>query len=138
MADLASLPLTNASYDFIFCLASIQHMPFADSISKLRDALAPGGVLAILGCFRHSTPGDHLPDLLAVPMNLVANLLVRVRTQVSGRPTGPVSIAPVMDPPMTLPEIRAEASQLLPGAVIRRRLYWRYSLIHPPRGTTGV
>lgn len=34
---------------------------------------------------------------------------------------------------MTLAEIRAQARELLPGAVIRRHLYWRYSLVYRNR-----
>ena len=45
-----------------------------------------------------------------------------------GAPSGP--LPPIMDPTMTLPEIRRAARDLLPGAVIRRHLYWRYSLIY--------
>jgi hypothetical protein len=37
---------------------------------------------------------------------------------------------PIMDPDLTLAEIRARAGMLLPGAVIRRHLYWRYSLVY--------
>jgi hypothetical protein len=34
---------------------------------------------------------------------------------------------------MTLPEIRAEAATLLPGALIRRLLFWRYLLVYRDR-----
>jgi SAM-dependent methyltransferase len=141
-ADLADFPLSGASYDFIACLASIHHMPFAGTVTTLRDALTPGGVLAVLGCFRYSTPRDYLPDLVAAPTNLVASLTVRAKARIGSR-TGQVNTAPVMDPPMTLPEIRSEASRLLPGVVIRRLLFWRYSLIyrdatdHRPRACTS-
>jgi hypothetical protein len=35
-----------------------------------------------------------------------------------------------MDAGMTLPQIREQARELLPGARIRRRLYFRYSLVY--------
>jgi len=47
-----------------------------------------------------------------------------------GRRAAQASAAPVVDPQTTLPEIRREARRLLPAAVIRRRLYWRYTLIY--------
>jgi SAM-dependent methyltransferase len=126
---LADHPLHDAGYDFVSCLASIHHMPFAATITALRDALAPGGVLAVLGCFRYSTPADLLPDLVAAPTNLVANVAVRARARFGAR-TGQVNTAPVMAPRMTLPEIRTEAARLLPGVAVRRHLYWRYSLVY--------
>lgn len=41
---------------------------------------------------------------------------------------------PVLDPTETLPEIRAAADECVPGALLRRRLFWRYTLLwrRPP------
>lgn len=129
-ADLADHDL--GRYDYISCIAGIHHMPFAETVGRLRDALAPGGVLAIVGCYRQATPADYLPDLVAIPANLVANTVVRALSRY--RPTSQVDTAPVANPRMTLPEIRREAGRLLPGAVIRRRLFWRYSLVYRRTG----
>jgi 2-polyprenyl-3-methyl-5-hydroxy-6-metoxy-1,4-benzoquinol methylase len=49
LADVTRVALPAGRYDFISCLASIHHMPFA-TVATLREALAPGGVLVILGC----------------------------------------------------------------------------------------
>jgi hypothetical protein len=38
--------------------------------------------------------------------------------------------APTAEPQLTLAEIRQVAAQVLPGARIRRRLFWRYSLAY--------
>ena len=46
----------------------------------------------------------------------------------SGPPEPPMPT--VWPPPLTLAEIRAQAHTLLPGARIRRHLYWRYSLVY--------
>lgn len=129
VADLAGQDLGSARYDFISCLASIHHMPFAETVTMLREALAPGGVLAVLGCFRYAAPVDYLPDLVAAPANLVANAVVRAKARAGGR-ASEINAAPVLAPRMTLAEIRKEAARLLPGAVVRRRLYWRYSLVY--------
>lgn len=120
-ADIRDLDLT-PGYDFISCIAAIHHVPFEPTIAKLRDALAPGGVLAILGLSRYTLA--HLGiDLIAFWPNKVRQLRAALRTP---EPRVP---APVMDAQLSLAEIRAKATTLLPGAVIRRRLYWRYSLV---------
>lgn len=129
-AALASHDLGDRRYDYISCIASIHHMPFAETITRLREALTPGGVLVIVGCYRQASWADYLPDLIAIPTNLAANAAVRAIARYSGRPITQVDTAPVMMPQMTLPEIKREAHRLLPGAVIRRRLFWRYSLIY--------
>jgi len=134
-ADLADHDL--GRYDFIACIASVHHMPFAETVTRLRDALAPGGVLAILGCYRQVTPADYLRDLVAIPSNLAANAVVAAIARYRSSSTFPHTPAPVMRPETTLREIKRDARLVLPGAVIRRRVYWRYSLVyrHPPAAT---
>jgi SAM-dependent methyltransferase len=120
-ADIRDLDLDG--YDYIASIAAIHHVPFAETVVRLRDALAPGGVLAILGLSRPTLPDLALSAIAFAP-NRVRILTGRLR----GTPPGPRP--PIMDPTMTLPEIRAAAGDLLPGATIRRHLYWRYSLIY--------
>ena len=121
-ADVRDLDL--AGYDFISCIASIHHLPFRPTVSALRDALNPGGVLAILGLSRY-TPSHLGIDLIAFWPNKVQQLRHALRTPAAG-----TTRAPVMDAQLSLAEIRAQAAPLLPGAVIRQHLYWRYSLIY--------
>jgi SAM-dependent methyltransferase len=127
-ADLLDLDLGSGRYDYIACIASIHHMPFAEAITRLHQALAPGGVLAILGCYRQTTLPDYLACLVAIPLNLARNAAVNRKTRRRHRslPAAP----PIMDPQMSLPQLKQAAQRLLPGAVIRRHLYWRYSLIY--------
>jgi len=121
-ADIRDLDLT-PGYDFISCIAAIHHVPFGPTVTQLRDALAPGGVLAILGLSRYTLA--HLGiDLIAFWPNKIRQLQAALRHP-DARPR-----TPVMDAQLTLTEIRAQARTLLPGARIRRHLYWRYSLIY--------
>lgn len=129
-ANVTETELPKAHYDFISCLASIHHMPFG-TVAALRDALAPGGVLVILGCYPEKTRFDWAWSLAAVPVNAVARLTVAVKD--SFRPaaasTGRGQVkAPVSQPTMPLLQIRREAAVLLPGCSIRRLLFWRYLL----------
>ena len=121
--DMRSFPLAPNSYDFISCIASIHHLPFADTVSRLRDALAPGGVLAILGLSK-PTLTDYAVAAVAAPANWAHG--IHARLDKAAESTQP----PIRDPEMTLKEIRREAEALLPGARIRRHLYWRYSLVY--------
>jgi SAM-dependent methyltransferase len=109
------------SYDFVSCIASLHHAPFAPTARRLRAALRPGGVLAVLGLTR--------PTLADLPHAAVAFLPNRIRIAL-GPPRDDAPMPPIKDPAMTLREIRAEARELLPGARIRRHLYFRYSLIY--------
>lgn len=124
-ADITRTELREEHYDFISCLASIHHMPFG-TVAALRDALAPGGTLAILGCYPERSPVDYAWSMAAVPVNAAARLMVAVRESgANGSPR-----APVKPPEMPLEEIRRAAGELLPGASIRRLLFWRYLLVY--------
>lgn len=144
-ADVTELELPPRHYDFISCLASIHHMPFSTA-GALRDALAPGGVLVILGCYPAKTWRDWAWFVAAVPVNAVARLAVAVRerfrspgkaTASDGKAASPDAgrvSAPTREPEVTLPQIQREAAGLLPGCRIRRLLFWRYLLVfrnHP-------
>jgi hypothetical protein len=98
-------------------------MPFAPTIERLRAALAPGGVLAVLGLCRPTWA-----DLAVAAVGFVPDNAHKLAGQLRRVPPEPVP--PIMDPDLTLAEIRAQARTLLPGAVIRRHLYWRYSLVY--------
>lgn len=135
-ADAAALELPPRHYDFISCLASLHHMPFG-TVATLREALAPGGVLVVLGCYPERTWADYAWAAAAVPVNAVARLSVAAAERLRRRPPGPAARpgsgpvqAPVRRPELPLPQIREEAAALLPGCRIRRLLFWRYLLVH--------
>ena len=131
-ADVTKLELPRQQYDFISCLASIHHVPF-DTVSKLRGALAPGGVLAILGLYRGAGVMDHLTSAAAIPCNGVARVAVNVWERTVPEQAAPARFgghAPVADPTMTLNEVKGAADELLPKSDLRRLLFWRYLLVY--------
>ncbi|MEU7579613.1 class I SAM-dependent methyltransferase [Streptomyces sp. NPDC041068] len=132
-ADVTKEDLPDGHYDVITCLASLHHMPF-DTVTRLRAALAPGGSLLVLGCYAGLTPWD----VVASPANAVARVAVYAGERLRGDRTPPLK-APVHEPDMRLPQVRAEAARLLPGSRVRQLLFWRYLLIYRrlPRHTEG-
>ncbi|MFJ8467686.1 class I SAM-dependent methyltransferase [Streptomyces swartbergensis] len=118
--------LPDGPYDVITCVAVVHHLPFTRALAAFRDRLAPGGTLVIVGVSRERTPVDHLLSAASVPLNIVMALLKN-----RGRPAPhPVSMTARTSPAdMTFPEIAREARNVLPGARLRRRLFWRYTLV---------
>ncbi|MFJ9470735.1 class I SAM-dependent methyltransferase [Streptomyces caniferus] len=125
VADAAA-DVPDGSYDVITCVATLHHLPFARALTRLRSRLAPGGTLVIVGLARADTPVDHLLGLVAIPANAATGWLKN-----KGRPSPrPVSMtAPTRSADMTFAEIVREAEEILPGARLRRRLFWRYTLV---------
>ncbi|MFF8790935.1 class I SAM-dependent methyltransferase [Streptomyces sp. NPDC015125] len=131
-ADVTGLELPAGHYEFISCLASIHHLPF-ETVTALRKALAPGGVLVILGCYPEKSAADWAWSLAAVPVNAVARLAVAAAE--GRRPSGAAPVqAPVTPPDVPLSRIRRDAAVLLPGCRIRRLLFWRYLLVFRENG----
>lgn len=123
-ADVTAVDLPKGHYDVITCLASLHHMPF-DTVTRLRDALTPGGTLLVLGCYA----GMTWWDFAASPANAVARMTVYASERLRGAHTPPLK-PPVHRPDMRLPDIRTEAARLLPGSSVRQLLFWRYLLTY--------
>ncbi len=125
---LADAPtgLPDRSYDVITCVAVLHHLPFTETLEAFRDRLAPGGTLVVVGVCRARTPTDHLLGIASIPLNIVM-ALVKNRGRRAPRPASMTALT--RQPDMTFPEIRREARAVLPGARLRRRLLWRYTLV---------
>ncbi|WP_168217056.1 bifunctional 2-polyprenyl-6-hydroxyphenol methylase/3-demethylubiquinol 3-O-methyltransferase UbiG [Cellulomonas sp. Y8] len=113
-------------YDAVTAVAVLHHLPMAEALTRWRALLRPGGVLVVVGCYREATRRDRAVSLLAVPANLVVGLLLGRRAAASRV----AMAAPTREPEATLADVRAAAARLLPGARVRRRLFWRYTLVH--------
>jgi SAM-dependent methyltransferase len=119
VADFLTWP-TTPTYDFVSMIATLHHLPFQEGLARAADALRPGGVLAVLGLERQrSVLATIARSAIAYPVSAWYRLT---------RQTSPVG-APIRDPIVTLGEIRSDAAAIVPGAVVRRHLLWRYSLL---------
>ncbi|MFI0150056.1 class I SAM-dependent methyltransferase [Streptomyces lydicus] len=114
------------TYDVITCVATIHHLPFTQALTVFRRHLAPGGTLVILGLSHPTTPGDHLLGAAAAPLNAATGWL-KNKGRTAPRPLSMTAATRPAD--MAFPDIVREAHTVLPGAQLRRRLFWRYTLV---------
>lgn len=113
-------------YDVITCVATIHHMPFSDALTHFRQHLAPGGTLVVVGLSRPQSRSDHLIGAVAIPSN-VAMAWIKNKGRKAPRPAS--MTAPTQPATMTFADIVRDARRALPGARLRRRLFWRYTLV---------
>ncbi|MFD7745802.1 class I SAM-dependent methyltransferase [Streptomyces sp. NPDC059698] len=113
-------------YDVITCVAAVHHMPLRDALTRFRRHLSPGGTLVIVGVYRPQSPSDHLLDAVAVPANIVM-AWIKNRGSKGARPAS--MTAPTRAATMSFADIVLDAHRALPGARLRRRLFWRYTLV---------
>jgi ubiquinone/menaquinone biosynthesis C-methylase UbiE len=123
--DVLSLDLPAGAYDAVAAIASLHHMPLDAALRRFSELVHPGGTVAVLGLYRAEAPGDYA--LAAVAM--AANPAVGAWKAALGRRATPYGNMPVLDAPATMSEIKAAASKRMAGAVIRRHVFFRYSLI---------
>jgi len=116
-------------YDCIVSIATMHHLPFQEVLEKIKKALRPGGVLLILDLYKHKSVTDLLLSLAAAPVNLVYTLLKTGRLRKSREEIEAWVEHGKHDKYMTIDELRAIYCKLSPGAILKRHLFWRYSLV---------
>ncbi|MFF0308514.1 class I SAM-dependent methyltransferase [Streptosporangium sp. NPDC004379] len=123
-------------WDAVTLVAVLHHLPLVPTLRELRGCLAPGGRLVVVGCHREAGPADLITALPA----MVANPIMGLVKHPARADAPPLHMtAPTVDPQETLADIRAAVAGELPGARIRRRLFWRYTLVYDaPAGRSGA
>jgi SAM-dependent methyltransferase len=118
--------LAEDGYDAVTAISSLHHMPLRPALARLASMVDTGGVLVVVGLYRPATVGDYALNVVAVPANGLVGVALALQRR-TGKPDD--EGMPVREPVDTLAEIRAAAANLLPGAAIRRGLFWRYLLL---------
>jgi 2-polyprenyl-3-methyl-5-hydroxy-6-metoxy-1,4-benzoquinol methylase len=108
-----------ARFDLITFVASIHHMDLRTTLQKARELVTPVGTIAVVGLSANTSPVDWAVAALQV-------LPVRVASRLHHE-TRDIGV-PVVEPSNDLREIRSIADEEVPGARIRRGLYYRYLL----------
>jgi len=129
IGDVTELELPAEHFDCIVSIATLHHLPLEVILLKLKRALRPEGVLAVLDLYRAESLVDYALSALALPVS------VALRVGKTGRLRPPRAEREAWaeherhDAHLTLAEIRQLCAANLPGALVRRHLLWRYSII---------
>jgi SAM-dependent methyltransferase len=116
-------------FDCIASIATLHHLPMRSVLDRMKGALRAGGSLLILDLYRGEGLGDVLASVVAVPCAGGLRLIK------SGHLREPAEIREAWaahgehDAYLTLSEVRRICDELLPGAMVKRHLLWRYSVV---------
>jgi SAM-dependent methyltransferase len=128
--DFLATSFEPGSLDLVTSIASLHHMDAEVALRRMSGLLRPGGVLAVVGLARDSTPADLARAVPAVIGTRLHGAASGWRRRAAGRPPAATYQPPVVwPPPLTYREMRRLAARVLVGARYRRHLYWRYSLV---------
>ncbi len=125
VGDFLAWPFPAGSFGLISCVAALHHMDAPAALARMKQLLAPGGRLVVIGVAR-----SRLPDLPRDAIAAVVNLGYRAARGYWQHPS------PVLWPPShTYRQIHAVTEAILPGVTFRRLLLWHYLLdwVKPPR-----
>jgi 2-polyprenyl-3-methyl-5-hydroxy-6-metoxy-1,4-benzoquinol methylase len=128
-ADVLSRSFSPEQFDYIVSVAALHHMPMEAILLKMKKALAKGGTLAVLDIYK-ARFSDLFVNLVAIPANLYMQ-----RVKNGRRPPASAEARAAMkehgahDSYLTLSEVHQMCEDLLPGARVRRHLFWRYSIV---------
>jgi SAM-dependent methyltransferase len=111
-------------YDLITMVAVLHHLDPTTALTQVRRLLAPQGRLLVVGLAPPVTMRDQLVDVASALANPVMGIIKHPRPhrQLDEPPF------PMREPDVSFDQLRVLAGQILPGAVMRRRLFFRYTL----------
>lgn len=115
-----AVPERLGRFETVTCVAVLHHLPLEAGLARLGGLVAPGGRLVVVGLAASRSAWDWLLSGLSV-----------VPVRVAGRwhhETRDIGVRTAR-PRESLSQIRAAARRLLPGARVRRRFYYRYTLV---------
>ena len=114
LGDVLEVDLPVAGFDLVVSVASLHHLDFDDGLRRMGALVAPGGVLAVVGLARDSSPRDYAASAVGV-VQLRTLGRRRLRAQ---RSDGNPDAMPILDPTMTYRAVRDRAA----GAAARCRV----------------
>lgn len=130
LADAMRWNFPRSHFDFICSIATLHHLRQQELLVKMRDALKPGGVLAIIDLVESNSLVERMLDVIALGVTPSLRLLYNGQSQPPAEIRKAWEQHGKHDSYSTISQMRALANQLFPGADVTRLLLWRYSLVY--------
>ncbi|WP_026926996.1 class I SAM-dependent methyltransferase [Granulicoccus phenolivorans] len=119
------LDAVSGGADLITMVAVLHHLDLAAALTQVRRILSPGGRFLCVGLARPDSFTDHAWEAASILTNPLIGV---VRHPWVAHPAPGPAPFPVRDPQLTFAEIRARASDILPGVRMRHQLAFRFTL----------
>lgn len=128
-ADFGST-LGDGEADLITMVAVLHHMDLDDALARIPRLVAPGGRLLVVGLARPDSLADLAFDVVSGAANPVMGMIKHPQpVRPPERAPDAQPVVPMMDSTTTFAEIAKAARAHLPGSTVRRRLFFRYTLL---------
>lgn len=130
LADAMTYNFPESHFDYVCSIATLHHLQQRDLLLKIKHALRPGGVLVVLDLVESNTVAERMMDVTGMGVSVSLRLIH------NGRLKPPAAVRKAWeehgqhDSYLTVNQVRTLADQFLPGALVKRHLLWRYSLVY--------
>lgn len=128
-ADIMEWEASECQFDAIVSVATLHHLSLEVLLPRMARWLRPGGVLALLDLTRDGSLFDSARSALAFPVNVLMMKLRNGRFRPSRESREIWNAHGKHDRYLTCAEAREIYGRLLPGSIVRRHFYWRYSAV---------
>lgn len=129
LSDIMSSELPADHFDCIASIATLHHLPAREALLKIKRALKPSGVLLLLDLFQpRRTVLDALLNIVAGVSSVSLNLIHNRRLKQPRAVRAAWEEHGQHDSYPTMNDVRMLCEELLPGALVQRHLFWRYSI----------
>lgn len=129
VADALNWDYPPDRFDFVVSIAAFHHLPLGEILTRLKLSLRSGGILVVLDLVDEEGIKDYSINLIAIPTHLILRLIK------TGRLRDPADVRAAwaehskIDHFLPLSEVRSVCRFYLPGAIIKRHLLWRFSIV---------
>jgi ubiquinone/menaquinone biosynthesis C-methylase UbiE len=128
-SDVMTYQLTDNQFDCIASLTTFHHLPTETILRKIKKALKPGGAFVCLDLYQGSNLSDWLFDGVAFPASLFLTLIKTGKLKPPREVCEAYAEHGKTDTYLTLSQIEQICADILPGALVSRHLFWRYSIV---------
>lgn len=129
LSDAMTWDFPESQFDWICSIATLHHLRQRELLVKMKDALKPRGVLVVMDLVESNSLVERMLDVIGLGVSGGLRLIH------NGRLKPPAEVRKAWeqhgkhDSYSTVSHMRALSDEILPGAVVRRHLLWRYSLV---------
>ncbi|MFV0284864.1 MAG: class I SAM-dependent methyltransferase, partial [Demequina sp.] len=117
--DALTDALPAGPYDVVLAVASLHHMDLTEGLERLKELVAPGGVVLVVGLAK--------AGLVDVPREMAASVVDKAHKLFKGYwDHGSPCVWPT---PQTYVDVRDTSARLMPGSEFSKKLLWRYTLV---------
>jgi 2-polyprenyl-3-methyl-5-hydroxy-6-metoxy-1,4-benzoquinol methylase len=127
--NILDMEFEDESLDVIITTATAHHLPYEWMLEFAKRKLKKGGRLIILDLAKAHTLSDYALWSFAVIPNVIINVIKNGAARAHGHSKAAWDKHCAHDSYMTMGEIRAQTKKHIPGAYIKRKLFWRYVLV---------